>query len=244
MGTHHQNRIGQWVTQMAEALIPWVCLHCRRHPARVVCGDCVASMASIRMQRDEVMTPGGGTSCEWHETHTTLVDTALYGWRYEGVVRSLIRAIKYDGNRSALSWLCQQAGPVLADAMASFRPDLFIPIPGSRDRQLKRGFNIPSVWLATYQGQLAPRASVLVRVSPTVALAGLGVSRREAVIRDQLVMVGEAVRDRRVVLVDDIVTTGSTMQEAARVCRMAGAAWVGVVGMSRTIKKTTGLGDS
>lgn len=216
----------QWGQSVANAIMPWLCLHCHQHPAPVLCVACRAN-ATLSITHETLPLDG------------QKVGDMVYGWRYEGAIRSVIRAIKYGGNQAALGWLCQAAGPLLSEAMGRYHADLMIPIPASRDRWLQRGFNLPLACLEQHQEARAISAPVLVRVTPTVALAGLGVETRQMVMKTCMAVVGNAVRNRRVVLLDDILTTGTTMSIAAQACHAAGASWVGMVGLSRALKHVT-----
>ncbi|NDD66471.1 ComF family protein [bacterium] len=227
-GTAITSTMWQWVQQVANAVMPWACLHCREHPAPVLCPRCHAG-APLRITHE---SPRNGLGCDGSVEQG---GPLLYGWPYDGAIRSVIRSIKYGGHRAALQWLGQEAGPLFNEAMDRYQPDLFIPIPASRDRWLQRGFNLPSACLAEHPASHAITAPVLVRVKPTIALAGLGRETRQVVTKDCMAVVGDAVRHRRVIIVDDIITTGTTMSLAAQTCRAAGASWVGVVGLSRTL---------
>ena len=130
-----------------------------------------------------------------------------------------MHALKYDGRRSvapSLARLMRKHGrDVLDDA------HVLVPVPLHRRRQLSRGFN-QAEDLARHLG--LPVATVLRRTRNTVSQADLPAASRHANVRGAFVLVGgEEICGRRVVLVDDVSTTGATLDSCARTLLAAGA---------------------
>jgi ComF family protein len=114
--------------------------------------------------------------------------------------------------------------------------DLVLPIPLSRERLAERGFN-QSLQLARL---LAPRqwdATLLLRIRHTPAQSALDRKARLANVKGAFALdplrAGE-VRGKRIVLVDDVMTSGASLHSAARVLREAGAARVTAIVLART----------
>lgn len=130
----------------------------------------------------------------------------------------------------------------LADAFArllavreSLRSDLVIAVPLSFERETERGFNqsleIGRVYARLTGAPLAERA--LLKVRHTAPQQSLARDARRGNVREALSIMGE-VRDRIVAVVDDVMTTGSTLDEIARVRKRAGAAQV----LNRVVART------
>jgi ComF family protein len=103
-----------------------------------------------------------------------------------------------------------------------------------------RGFNQAELWAAPgaarWRVPVLPRA--LVRIRPTLPQTDLDPAARRANVRDAFrVRHPAAVKGRRVVLVDDVFTTGATVGAAARALRAAGAAAVGVLTLARVVRR-------
>jgi ComF family protein len=116
--------------------------------------------------------------------------------------------------------------------------DLIVPVPLHQRRLRWRGFNQSALLartLAAHTGrQVELRA--LARVRATPPQVGLGErQRRRNVARAFGVREPDRLRDRRVLLIDDVMTTGATVNECARVLRRAGAAQVDVVVLARAL---------
>ncbi len=147
---------------------------------------------------------------------------------YEATLRDVIHALKYDGRRSIaprLSALMARYGSdVLRDA------DLAIPVPLHRRRQRQRGFNQADD-LARALG--LPVARVLRRVRATQPQVELPAEKRRDNVRDAFAIARarwsttgrnlSTVTGRVVVLVDDVATTGATLDACAQVLKIAGA---------------------
>jgi ComF family protein len=134
---------------------------------------------------------------------------------------------------------------LLADVGAAAAPvpikdwaEGLVPVPLHPARHAERGFNQAELLAApcATRWRLPTLARALVRVRPTLPQADLDAEARRANVRDafEVGRPGE-VRGRRVLLVDDVLTTGATAGAAARALRAAGAAEVGVLTLARVV---------
>jgi ComF family protein len=164
---------------------------------------------------------------------------------YENELRELIHLLKYGGVRPAANVL----GTLLAQAIDKLEAELpagpliLIPVPLHRAKLQQRRFN---------QAELIARAAVKansggdrLRLSPgilarkreTASQIGLTSHQRRENLRGAFgVAQPDAVRGREILLVDDVLTTGATVSECARVLRHAGATKVWVATVARTLK--------
>lgn len=151
------------------------------------------------------------------------LEEVLALFRYEDPLRGLLLGLKYGGSRRpgrALAELMRRRHP---DWERVGRPDLVMPVPLSRRRRWTRGFNQARLLAAPVASglgiPLAPRG--LLARSPRRPQAALDRRRRLANLRGAFTARG--VRGRAVVLVDDVVTTGATLETAAAALRAGGA---------------------
>lgn len=163
-------------------------------------------------------------------------DRARSALIYGDVSREIILALKHQGRRDGLAlmagWMAQAAPDLLAEA------DLIVPVPLHYTRLIRRGFN-QSVWLGSALRRLgaAPVAvDALVRIRATPIQGGLtAVGRQRNVAGAFRVRKGNAARlkGRRILLVDDVLTTGATAEACARALKKGGAACVDVLTLAR-----------
>ena len=116
-------------------------------------------------------------------------------------------------------------------------PDMLIPVPLHRMRLIKRGFN-QAVELSSYAGRTLdiPLLSTgLRRKRNTKAQSGLSRKQRQSNVRDAFYWHGSKKPGRHVALIDDVMTTGTTVTECTRVLKKAGAKRVDVWVPARAI---------
>jgi ComF family protein len=165
---------------------------------------------------------------------------------YEGELRSLIQLMKFDGVRSLAGTL----GDRLADAVAQLEGVaanelLVVAVPLFAARERQRGYN-QSVLLADRalarlrkirpEWRLVASHKTLRRVRQTEAQYVLTLRERRRNLRGAFVVDGE-VAGREVLVVDDILTSGATARECARVLKAAGAARVWIATLARAQKQ-------
>jgi ComF family protein len=161
---------------------------------------------------------------------------------FKDPVRGWILAFKYPppglfGQSASATglvlWLAREG----AERLEGDRPDCITPIPSHRRRFQKRGFE-PSYRLALEMARhrdvkLEPR--LLLRVRDTPAQTGLKSSQREANVKNAFVCRRRHLPHKACIwLVDDVVTTGSTLRSAARTLKQAGAEKVVGLCVART----------
>jgi ComF family protein len=152
---------------------------------------------------------------------------------YDGSLRAIVHALKYDGRRSLArplaALLAVHASSVLQGA------DVVVPVPLHRSRRRARGFN-QAAEIARYLS--VPAADVLKRVRATPSQTDLPAARRHANVRDAFALRRRAdVSSQVVVLVDDVSTTGATLDACARVLLEAGAREVRAVTVARVVSR-------
>jgi ComF family protein len=132
---------------------------------------------------------------------------------YDGALRAIVHAFKYDGRRS----LARRLGELMKvrGSMVLAGAEVIVPVPLHQSRRRERGFD-QAADLARHVGLPVVRA--LARIRPTAVQASLPAGRRHANVRDAFALAPAAarLRGRVVVLVDDVSTTGATLEACAR----------------------------
>ena len=190
-----------------------------------LCGDCELALEELEAQQTErEILPAPG------------IDYAAAAYPYTAQARRLVIRLKYQHVRDA-------AVP-LAKAMAMLpgeEADLLVPIPTTRKRLRERGYNQAKVLCELIAQETGmPMADALIRMDERTAQVRLsGQSRRQNLTG---VMEADArVRGKRILVIDDVYTTGSTAQEAARALRKAGAVSVGIFTAAKSLYKEDSL---
>jgi len=167
-----------------------------------------------------------------------IFDRARAAMRYDEASRKLILAFKH-GDRLHLApafglWLRRAGSELVADA------DIAVPVPLHWTRLFARRYNQAAVLAHALHdaGGPAVGADWLVRRRRTPSQGKRNAAGRERNVRAAFtVKPGRDVRGKRVLLVDDVFTTGATVSECARVLRRAGARAVDVLTLARTVRQ-------
>ena len=155
---------------------------------------------------------------------------------YDDISRSIAMRLKYGRKVALARTMSRYMRPLIGEVPAEA---LIVPVPLHRLRLWNRGFNQSAI----VARELSRRTGVpvaldaLQRVRATPPLKGLNMrQRRKAVAGAFRASKGAELRGRTVVLIDDVLTTGSTANACARVLKRAGAARVELISWARVIR--------
>lgn len=242
-------RLGRLLRRAVDLVVPPVCLACHTPLAGhdSLCAACWRGIAFIRpplcdrlgipmpfaaMQGPLISAAAAADPPVWDRARAVAV--------FDGtsVMRDLIHALKYadrhDARRLFGRWLVEAGAEILADA------DLIVPVPLTRWRLIRRQFNQAALLaseVAALSGVPAD-VGVLVKTRTTPAQVGLSRAERRSNVAGAFRVRAarrDAVAGRRVVLIDDVITTGATVGACARMLRGAGAARVDVLALGLVV---------
>lgn len=146
---------------------------------------------------------------------------ALYA--YEGAARSIYR-FKYGGRREYADFFGEQIAEYLGSYIKNIQPDALLPVPLHRKRKAARGYNQAEL-LARAVGKrldVPVYGGFLTRVKNTAPLKYQNPKERQNNLKKAFNIVQNDVKLDKVIIIDDIYTTGSTMDEIARTLKEAG----------------------
>lgn len=142
---------------------------------------------------------------------------------YEGPVESAVHRFKYQGWRRLAGPLAQLlAERVVVEGLAASQ---VVPVPLHRDRHRQRGFNQSELLATELKRRLALREPPgrLVRIRATIPQVGNDRLHRWQNVQNAFEWDGEPLRGRPLLVVDDVATTGATLEACAAALRAAGA---------------------
>ena len=228
-------------SRLADLLIPPVCLSCHEPLAghNNLCATCWRQVSFITHPRCDRLgiplpfDPGNETILSAAAlAYPPLYDRARAVAHYSDVMRKLIHSFKYTDQHTPrhlfTRWL-QQAGRELLH-----EDSLIIPVPLHRRRLLARRFNQSAILAQDLANaaQLRYEPAALIRKRKTASQVGLTRDQRRRNLQGAFAVTkhGAArIKDRAILLVDDVITTGTTITACARNLKRAGAATVDVI---------------
>ena len=218
---------------LLDLLLPQRCLVCSL-PGGQVCPACTASLRRVGLPA----CARCGAPTAWPVPRCTecgglrlAFASARAAVEYDAPVRRIVGAWKERGLRRLAAW----AAAVVADTLEAPRADLLTYVPADPDRRLRRGHHAAEALareLARTWGIGVEPTMVRVRGSPRQR----GLSRTERRRNAAAAFAVTRLAPTRVLLVDDIYTTGATANAASSALRQAGAQEVEVVTFARTIR--------
>src|SRR6059036_2061952 len=159
--------------------------------------------------------------------HRTIhFDAAVAAYRGRGIVRDVIHEFKYGRQIHLRHLIARWLRAALDDErLRNSHFDVIVPVPLHATRQRERGFNQASLLATLLSAQTSiPAKPVLERIRYTTTQTALDRSERMENLHNAFRLRKNAdVRGLRVLLIDDVLTTGSTLNECARVLKRAGA---------------------
>lgn len=157
-------------------------------------------------------------------------------YQYGYPMQHLIRHLKYHASLSHAQVLGSLLGDYLLERHTGAWPDCFVPIPLHPARYRNRGYN-QVIELGKYvqrKLQLEMRTDLVIRARNTVEQAGLSRRERRLNLRRAFVAKAEAL-PKHIAVLDDVITTGSTVNELSRVLKAAGAERIEIWGLARAV---------
>ena len=230
----------------ADMLFPPVCPGCRRQIAEpgTLCGQCWPKLRFLEKPWCEVMgTPfshdfGAGFLSAEAIANPPPFRRARAAVAHNGVARDMVHGLKYSDRTDLARWMARWM--VRAGAELIEDADVVVPVPLHWTRFLRRRFNQSAELaraVASQTGrQLAPLA--VKRVKATRQQVGLALGERQDNVRAAFKIPPQAEIDiagRRVLLIDDVYTTGATVSAATKALLKGGAGAVDVLTFARVL---------
>lgn len=230
---HPLRQLGQ---RLASLLLPGSCLLCGADSEHdLLCPACDADLPNLP---DGLCPQCGEQSARGERCGNCLkqpphFDTTCALLRYDFPVDRLIQALKYGHQLAVAGWL----GRHLASKLQDHPFDLIIPLPLHPDRLRQRGFNqaLEIARAIASHHNCTLTTDCLSRCRATPAQAELALKERQRNVRNAFACHRE-IDGLRVLLIDDVMTSGATANECARVLKLHGAARVDIAVAARALK--------
>jgi ComF family protein len=220
------------IRRLLQILMPEQCSLCRQPADEPVCAACRAELPWNRVACPLCARPletGPSYICGACAQAPPPFDSGWSAFRYAAPIDRAVQGLKYHAGFRSGRWLGEAMAQELARRPQPM-PDLLLPVPLHVGRLRRRGYN-QALELAQALGR---RLSIRVdpglarRMRATADQIGKSATERRRNVKGAFTVDAAGLNGLHLALVDDVMTTGSTLAELARVCRKAGAARIEV----------------
>lgn len=194
-----------------------VCRECKRKLPYIREPICVSCGKPLRKEEEEY--------CFDCKRRGHLFDQGISVWEYNEMVRSSIYRYKYKQKREYAGFYIEEMVKALSRKLTYWRPELILPVPIHKSRLRQRGYNQAALLADGISAGLCipMREDLLIRRRKTRPQKELNVSERRNNLRQAFAVAKPLKESGSLLLVDDIYTTGATIDVAAELLKAAGA---------------------
>ena len=224
--------MNKWINNIHSLLYPPSCLLCgaRGTQGLDLCHGCLSDLPAVGAACHCCALPLVGTEagrlCGQCQQQPPAFDRSISLFRYQPPVAGLIQQLKFNGRLAIARSLGELLAQLLAQRLASVHPlpEAILPVPLHVTRLRQRGFN-QALELARPLAQVLQLPLLTQhcqRIRATTAQTSLSAKQRRRNIRGVFQMV-KPLPAKHIAIVDDVMTTGQTVNELAKMLRKAGA---------------------
>lgn len=223
---------GRWHA-LGSWLWPGTCVLCRAAIGtnNNFCIGCRADLPWITTACPSCATPSASSknACGACQRKPPIVDSAFAALRYAAPVDRLIAGLKYHRRLDLAHALGELLSTRLKEHITE-QPDLIIPVPLHASRLCQRGYNqaLEIARIVAERLRIPLYADVVRRVRATATQTALPLTQRARNVRNAFGVCTGEVSGKHVALVDDVMTSGHTVNALAKVLRRAGASEISV----------------
>jgi competence protein ComFC len=222
-----------YLAALADMFYPERCIGCEGRASDVLCRACFDALPRVGSPvcgRCGLPTAFGTLVCQECKNVDFSFQSARAPLKYDGVGKKIVHALKYRGHKRVVGSL---AAPLMLQVLDDTRFDAVVPVPLHRSRLRKRGFNQAELLAGDVAEKMkSPVSDTLEVVRSTRDQVELSAAQRRANVAGAY-SATEPLRGR-ILLVDDVFTTGATMSACAASLLQAGAKEVHALSLCRT----------
>lgn len=218
--------------QLLELLWPRVCPFCEKVHAKGICEECKKTLKRLRVNEPYCMKCGKpihneeAAFCKDCSTSKRYFNQGMALWRHQGIVSKAIYNFKYYNQRAYGDDIARRMAIEAGTIIKRWNPQVIIPVPLCKKRRRIRGFN-QSLILANRLGEELgiPVKECVSRIKETLPQNTLDKTKRKSNITGAFAIESMPYL-KRVLIVDDIFTSGSTIDEISRLLKNSGVSQV------------------
>jgi ComF family protein len=205
---------------LLDLIYPQVCGICGKLDKNAICKKC-----EIRLKKNAMF------GVDNYSNTTSYFNEHLYIFAYDGEIRKTILNYKFNDRPYIYKTFINFLKNNLEMCVQIKKYDIIIPVPISKKRYKQRGYNQSGIFAKDLARELEIKylENVLIKLKDNIAQSLLNQDEREKNVQNVYKAISvEKIVNKNILLVDDIFTTGSTLNECSKVLKEAGASNIGV----------------
>lgn len=193
-----------------------------------ICMTCGAKIKYISepmcLRCGKQMEDGDNEFCHDCTNREFFFNRGVAAFSYSEIMKQSMYRFKYNNRREYAKFYALAVERLFADMIEAWQPEVLIPVPLHKSRLRKRGYNQAEVFAKAISGRLNIPVDrrILIRTKKTIPQKKLGQKERLLNVENAFQTASSIIKYKRVILVDDIYTTGTTINECAHVLKERG----------------------
>lgn len=223
---------------LIDLIYPKRCYVCGSDSKESICSTCVSSFYFIdspvcqKCGKPTTIEVDECRECRDKSIHFSTARSTAF---YEGNLREAIHKFKYDNGKSLGDVFAKLSYKILKEEKKFFNIDMVTYVPLGRKKELERGYNQSKLIAESISSLISkPCVSILVRVRETEDQNKLDMEKRHTNVKNVFLVSKKInIKRKRILLIDDVYTTGATVNECSKMLKAAGAEEVRVLTIAR-----------
>lgn len=229
------------VNRLREPIHYSMCWSCglSHHKQTLICSGCAELLPYLKRRCRLCGLPQSQKQglCVQCQLHPAIWREMVAPLSYQAPINYLIQQFKYNKDLSVVKALVELVLPTFVDV--ELKPQLLVPVPLHKNRFLQRGFNqsLELTALLSKGLNIPFNHQLATRVKDTSRQSGLKLKLRQSNIKNAFVIDPQLKHYEHIAIVDDVITSGSTVTEMVKSCLKVGVKTVDVWAIARTLKQ-------